>query len=170
MRECERPEDRRTPVLITGSLSPSFLRSVIRFPPVGVRSDAHLVAALGVGWAHAVNTRFLLEMSADDRRTLRVAKSPMFPCDTFTYEIDERGATVVQVSNTHMRGEGREDTLYRLSLACVHHIASLPSFFAAVIERRGSHRQRSRHGHAPHAPHDHRHAHGAVSSNARRHR
>lgn len=43
-------------------------------------------------------------MDAESRRLLKVAKSPMFPFETFQYEIDSRGANIVEGSAT------REDT------------------------------------------------------------
>lgn len=56
-----------------------------------------LTAALGVGWAHAVNTRFLLDPGpdADGLRRLRVAKSPVVPLTLVRYRIDGSGIVPV---------------------------------------------------------------------------
>lgn len=77
-----------------------------------VRHEAALVAALGVGWAHAVNTRFMLETldsasaaaasaagissaGGSPLRLLRVAKSPSVAYQQMYYSITEAGAAVV---------------------------------------------------------------------------
>ena len=91
---------------------------------VGSRSESQLIAALGVGWSHAVNTRILLEMVDDGRRVLRIAKSPMFPYQTHVYEIAEDGATII----TPVGHIARPTAIVAVSRA--HH-SFAPFFFTA---------------------------------------
>lgn len=55
-----------------------------------------LSAALGVTWAHAVNTRWVLEdeVGGGGRRRLRVAKTPMFKGVSYGYMVAEGGVVV----------------------------------------------------------------------------
>ena len=55
-----------------------------------------LSAALGVTWAHAVNTRWVLEdeLGGGGRRRLRVAKTPMFKGVSYGYVVNESGVVV----------------------------------------------------------------------------
>ncbi|KAL4420437.1 hypothetical protein ABPG75_010093 [Micractinium tetrahymenae] len=50
----------------------------------------HLTAALGTMWAHAVNTRLVLE-SAAGNRFVRIAKSPAAPNAAFAYRVTGAG-------------------------------------------------------------------------------
>eukprot|EP00808_Paulinella_micropora_P008194 g45158.t1 len=56
--------------------------------------ESYLIAALGVAWAHAVNTRFILDSVSADRRRLIIAKSPHHPCAGWPYKIAESGIIV----------------------------------------------------------------------------
>lgn len=53
-----------------------------------------LAAALGVGWAHAVNTRLLIDVRGGGR-DLRVAKSPSVPLSAHPFAIGARGVDAV---------------------------------------------------------------------------
>ena len=55
-----------------------------------------LSAALGVTWAHAVNTRWVLEdeVGGGGRRRLRVAKTPMFKGVSYGYVLGDSGVVV----------------------------------------------------------------------------
>ena len=59
-------------------------------------SGEGLSAALGVTWAHAVNTRWLLddEVGGGGRRRLRVAKTPMFKGVSYGYVVTDSGVVV----------------------------------------------------------------------------
>lgn len=61
----------------------------------GAANEAELVAALGVAWAHAVNTRFLLQTDAADHRFITVGKSPMYPGARFHYVLSAAGFDVM---------------------------------------------------------------------------
>ena len=84
------------------------------FADVGAQSEHHLEAALGVAWAHAVNTRFIMQaenapvpaagtggaaavVSSGQLRTLTVAKSPMFPQARIPYHISVAGWEVLSI-------------------------------------------------------------------------
>ena len=60
--------------------------------PVGGRGGggARHIAALGPLWAHAVNTRLVLERSAAGRRVI-LAKSPLSPSVALSYEVTSGG-------------------------------------------------------------------------------
>jgi hypothetical protein len=53
--------------------------------------ETQMEAALGMGWAHAVNTRFFLDGSADTCRILRVVKSPVVPLQAILFHISDGG-------------------------------------------------------------------------------
>ena len=61
----------------------------------GAANEAELVAALGVAWAHAVNTRFLLQTDPADHRFITVGKSPMYPGARFHYMLTAAGFNVM---------------------------------------------------------------------------
>ena len=49
-------------------------------------AESRLAAALGTQWAHAVNTRLVLEALPSGERALKVAKSPLSPPLAFGFE------------------------------------------------------------------------------------
>ena len=57
---------------------------------------------LGVSWAHAVNTRIILERQGE-QRFIKIAKSPMFPCFAFPYIIDSAGVLIQQTEDGHVQ-------------------------------------------------------------------
>ncbi|KAL0050684.1 hypothetical protein WJX82_005123 [Trebouxia sp. C0006] len=63
--------------------------------PVVVVNQTQLTAALGTMWAHAVNTRLVLE-SVADVRFIKVAKSPAAPMAAFAYTITEAGMELLE--------------------------------------------------------------------------
>lgn len=61
--------------------------------------SASTSAALGVSWAHAVNTRFILNESGDRSKVITVAKSPRFPMRSFPYMIGQSGFSVLPTNS-----------------------------------------------------------------------
>ncbi|CAM0957999.1 unnamed protein product [Alopecurus aequalis] len=58
------------------------------------RLESHLVAALGIQWAHAVTIRLVFE-SHSDHRFIKVAKSPMSPAVAFPFVVESSGITLL---------------------------------------------------------------------------
>lgn len=58
-------------------------------------AQTQLTAALGTMWAHAVNTRLVLE-SVADVRYIKVAKSPAAPMAGFAFRITEAGMELLE--------------------------------------------------------------------------
>ncbi|KAL0670709.1 hypothetical protein Bca4012_033413 [Brassica carinata] len=67
--------------------------------------DSHLVAALGINWAHAVNIRLVLE-SKSGQRIIKVAKSPMSPPLAFPFHITSAGISLLSDDGTELKGPG----------------------------------------------------------------
>ncbi|KAM0884482.1 hypothetical protein ACQ4PT_030956 [Festuca glaucescens] len=58
------------------------------------RLESHLVAALGIQWAHAVTIRLVFE-SHSGHRFIKVAKSPMSPAVAFPFIVESSGITLL---------------------------------------------------------------------------
>jgi hypothetical protein len=76
-----------------------FFFFFLTFSLTGVLSSApqlesSLTAALGVGWAHAVNIRYVLDAHASGKR-LRVGKSPNLDNVACNFVITGRGIDIV---------------------------------------------------------------------------
>ncbi|KAM7527869.1 hypothetical protein LguiB_031279 [Lonicera macranthoides] len=67
------------------------------------RSDSHLVAALGIHWAHAVTIRLVLD-SKLGKRFIKVAKSPMSPPLAFCFDITSSGISLLNDNGIEMTG------------------------------------------------------------------
>ncbi|XP_071915666.1 DNA repair protein RAD51 homolog 2-like isoform X4 [Coffea arabica] len=65
--------------------------------------DSHLVAALGIPWAHAVSIRLVLE-SKSGQRFIKVAKSSMSPPVAFTFAISASGISLLHDDGIEMTG------------------------------------------------------------------
>ncbi|KVI03562.1 DNA repair protein RAD51 homolog 2 [Cynara cardunculus var. scolymus] len=65
--------------------------------------DSHLVAALGIHWAHAVTIRLVLE-SRSGQRFIKVAKSPMSPPLAFPFEVTSSGILLLNDDGVEMTG------------------------------------------------------------------
>lgn len=82
------------------------------------RFDSHLVAALGIHWAHAVTIRLVLEAKAG-QRVLKVAKSPISPPLAFPFNITPSGISLLNDEGIEMKGpqistihyQGHEDII-----------------------------------------------------------
>lgn len=59
-------------------------------------AESSLSASLGVAWAHAVNTRYILDYVEDGAglKKITVAKSPAHPCISWPYAIDQSGIVI----------------------------------------------------------------------------
>ncbi|XP_004349738.2 hypothetical protein CAOG_01223 [Capsaspora owczarzaki ATCC 30864] len=57
--------------------------------------EAQVTAALGNTWSHCVNTRLVVEYVTDELRTVKIAKSPIAPCASFSYVIEPEGLVIV---------------------------------------------------------------------------
>lgn len=57
------------------------------------RLESHLVAALGIQWAHAVTIRLVFEAHSG-RRFIKVAKSPVSPAVAFPFIVESSGITL----------------------------------------------------------------------------
>ncbi|KAK3140869.1 hypothetical protein QOZ80_5AG0406910 [Eleusine coracana subsp. coracana] len=67
------------------------------------RFDSHLVAALGVQWAHAVTIRLVFE-SHSGHRFIKVAKSPMSPAVAFPFTVESSGITLLSDEGIDVTG------------------------------------------------------------------
>ncbi|GAV71376.1 Rad51 domain-containing protein [Cephalotus follicularis] len=67
------------------------------------RYDSHLIAALGIHWAHAVTIRLILEVKTG-QRFLKVAKSPMSPPLAFPFNITSSGISLLTDDGIEQRG------------------------------------------------------------------
>ncbi|XP_014754791.1 DNA repair protein RAD51 homolog 2 isoform X2 [Brachypodium distachyon] len=75
------------------------------------RFESHLVAALGIQWAHAVTIRLVFE-SHSGHRFIKVAKSPMSPAVEFPFIVESSGITLL--SDEGIDVSGPEITSIRL--------------------------------------------------------
>ncbi|XP_058780076.1 DNA repair protein RAD51 homolog 2-like isoform X1 [Vicia villosa] len=65
--------------------------------------DSHLVAALGINWAHAVTIRLVLE-SKSGQRFIKLAKSPISPPLAFPFNITSSGIVLLDDNGIEMKG------------------------------------------------------------------
>ncbi|PON62369.1 DNA repair protein [Parasponia andersonii] len=65
--------------------------------------DSHLVAALGINWAHAVTIRLVLEAKSG-QRFIKLAKSPMSPPLAFPFNITSAGISLLSGIGTELKG------------------------------------------------------------------
>ncbi|KAL9244409.1 hypothetical protein vseg_018188 [Gypsophila vaccaria] len=106
----------RIPIVVTNQVRSQSQDGVSLFPfqhnPVQdmadtpSRFDSHLIAALGIHWAHAVSVRLILELRSG-QRLIKIAKSPISPPLEFQYEITSSGILLlsdngVEVSGPHI--------------------------------------------------------------------
>eukprot|EP00457_Paulinella_chromatophora_P009837 gb/GEZN01009915.1/.p1 GENE.gb/GEZN01009915.1/~~gb/GEZN01009915.1/.p1 ORF type:complete len:334 (-),score=29.01 gb/GEZN01009915.1/:213-1214(-) len=75
----------RIPVVVTNQVTTMWGK--------GGSAESYLIAALGIAWAHAVNTRFVLDVVQDQRR-LTIVKSPHHACTSWPYNIVVSGVVV----------------------------------------------------------------------------
>ncbi|KAI5002909.1 hypothetical protein ZWY2020_027559 [Hordeum vulgare] len=67
------------------------------------RLESHLVAALGIQWAHAVTIRLVFE-SHSGQRFIKVAKSPMSPAVAFPFIVESSGITLLNDDGIDVSG------------------------------------------------------------------
>ncbi|XP_048325289.2 DNA repair protein RAD51 homolog 2 isoform X2 [Ziziphus jujuba] len=65
--------------------------------------DSHLVAALGIHWAHAVTIRLVLEAKSGER-FIKLAKSPISPPLAFPFTITSSGISLLNDDGQELRG------------------------------------------------------------------
>ncbi|KAL7085083.1 hypothetical protein ACP275_14G260700 [Erythranthe tilingii] len=65
--------------------------------------DSHLVAALGIHWAHAVSIRLVLE-SRSGQRLIKIAKSSISPSVGFFFHITSSGISLLNNEGVEMMG------------------------------------------------------------------
>ncbi|GFP95670.1 DNA repair protein rad51 homolog 2 [Phtheirospermum japonicum] len=65
--------------------------------------DSHLVAALGIHWAHAVSIRLVLE-SRSGQRIIKIAKSSISPSVGFSFNITSSGISLLNDEGVEMMG------------------------------------------------------------------
>lgn len=65
--------------------------------------DSHLVAAMGIQWAHAVTTRLVLEANSG-QRFIKVAKSPISPPLAFPFHITSSGILLLSDEGMELMG------------------------------------------------------------------
>ena len=82
----------------------SLRSSLLRDDSSSERS--YTTAALGVLWAHSVNTRLVLDFTAESpgTRRLTVAKSPTAPVVSFAYCIKDAGPLLVSEERVYNPG------------------------------------------------------------------
>ncbi|XP_056166234.1 DNA repair protein RAD51 homolog 2 isoform X2 [Syzygium oleosum] len=66
--------------------------------------DSHLIAALGINWAHAVTIRLILETISGER-FIKVAKSPMSPALAFPFSITSSGISLLNDDGIEVAGQ-----------------------------------------------------------------
>ncbi|KAK4255018.1 hypothetical protein QN277_008081 [Acacia crassicarpa] len=67
------------------------------------RYDSHLVAALGISWAHAVTIRLVLEAKSG-QRFIKLSKSPMSPPLAFRFKINSSGIVLLDNIGMELKG------------------------------------------------------------------
>ncbi|WJX69385.1 DNA repair protein RAD51 [Trifolium repens] len=70
---------------------------------IPVTFESHLVAALGINWAHAVTIRLVLE-SKSGQRFIKLAKSPISPPLAFPFNITASGIVLLDDNGIEMKG------------------------------------------------------------------
>lgn len=65
--------------------------------------DTHLVAALGINWAHSVTLRLVLE-SKSGQRFIKLAKSPLSPPLAFPFHITSSGISLLNDDGIELTG------------------------------------------------------------------
>ncbi|GLU11733.1 hypothetical protein SLE2022_284570 [Rubroshorea leprosula] len=65
--------------------------------------DTHLVAALGINWAHAVTNCLVLE-SKSGQRFVKLAKSPISPPLAFPFHITSSGISLLNHDGIELMG------------------------------------------------------------------
>ncbi|KAL7598271.1 hypothetical protein Lser_V15G26460 [Lactuca serriola] len=99
----------RIPVVMTNQVRSRSATEISNYSFQGERRDdcgnfdSHLVAALGIHWAHAVTIRLVLE-SRSGKRFIKVAKSPMSPPLSFPFKITSSGILLLNDDGIEMSG------------------------------------------------------------------
>ncbi|EEF32152.1 conserved hypothetical protein [Ricinus communis] len=104
----------RIPVLVTNQVRSQSYNEVCQYSFQVQRNDetqeepekydSHLIAALGIHWAHAVTVRLVLEAKLG-QRYIKVAKSPISPPMSFPFNITASGIALLDDDGTELRGK-----------------------------------------------------------------
>ncbi|XP_056693228.1 DNA repair protein RAD51 homolog 2 isoform X2 [Spinacia oleracea] len=101
----------RIPIIVTNQVRSqthgdslfSFQHTMQSRPDNPSRFDSHLIAALGIHWAHAVSIRLILEVRSG-QRYLKIAKSPISPPLQFCFEITASGISLLSDDGVEVSG------------------------------------------------------------------
>ncbi|KAG7010599.1 DNA repair protein RAD51-like 2 [Cucurbita argyrosperma subsp. argyrosperma] len=103
----------RIPIVVTNQVRSRNRNEVSHYSFQGLSSseiqecssgyDSHLVAALGVHWAHSVTIRLVLEAKSG-QRFIKLAKSPMSPPLAFPFSITSSGISLLSDNGKELSG------------------------------------------------------------------
>ncbi|OVA18184.1 AAA+ ATPase domain [Macleaya cordata] len=103
----------RIPIVVTNQVRSQSSDDVVQYPFQGEnkheivkdpeRLNSHLVAALGIHWAHAVTIRLVLEADSG-QRFIKVAKSPISPPLAFPFVVTSSGISLLTDDGTEVKG------------------------------------------------------------------
>ncbi|XP_008792404.2 DNA repair protein RAD51 homolog 2 [Phoenix dactylifera] len=93
----------RIPVVVTNQVRSQSSNEAFHYPFQGKEKDSsknferlesHLIAALGIQWAHAVTIRLVFE-AYSGQKFIKVAKSPMSPARAFPFIVESSGISLL---------------------------------------------------------------------------
>ncbi|RZC83569.1 hypothetical protein C5167_046352 [Papaver somniferum] len=103
----------RIPIIVTNQVRSQNCDELVQYPFQAEnkheivkdpeRLNSHLVAALGIHWAHAVTIRLVLE-SDSGQRYIKVAKSPISPPLAFPFIITSSGISLISDNGIEVKG------------------------------------------------------------------
>ncbi|KAI3461487.1 hypothetical protein Pfo_018150 [Paulownia fortunei] len=96
--------------------------------------DSHLVAALGIHWAHAVSIRLVLE-SRSGQRLIKIAKSSISPSMGFFFNITSSGISLLNDEGVEMMGP-EANTIHCQGDADVPVLVSFLTYIDSVLPSR----------------------------------
>ncbi|XP_072983086.1 DNA repair protein RAD51 homolog 2 isoform X1 [Typha latifolia] len=100
------------PVVVTNQVRSQSNDESLRYPFQGqtndtcentVRLESHLIAALGIQWAHGVNIRLVFEAHSG-HRFIKVAKSPLSRAVAFPFIVESSGISLLSDEGTDVSG------------------------------------------------------------------
>lgn len=119
----------RIPVVMTNQVRSQSFDDVSRYSFQGpirdgniddpTRYGSHLVAALGINWAHAVTIRLVLEAKSG-QRFIKLAKSPMSAPLAFPFSVTALGISLLSDDGTEITGSQINTIHYQGHSAIIH--------------------------------------------------